>query len=823
MCPNFYPKLITFVLQIIYNMKISYNWLKNYIDVVIEPTKMSKMLTDCGLEVEGFEEIQTVKGGLEGLVIGEVISKDKHPDADRLNCTTINIGKEELLNIVCGAPNVAIGQKVVIATVGTTLYDGDDSFKIKKSKIRGQLSEGMICAEDEIGLGKGHDGIMVLDPAASIGALAKDYFKIENDVVFEIGLTPNRADATGHIGVARDLVAVTRLNDTANLLKPSVEAFKVDNSNRTIAVEIADADLCPRYSSLTISGITVKESPDWLKNRLLSIGLTPINNIVDVTNFVLHETGQPMHAFDADKITEDKVIVKTADDKSKFITLDETERELSNNDLMICNEKEPMCIAGIFGGIDSGVSEKTIAIFLESAYFNPVSVRKTAKRHALNTDASFRFERGADVNNTVYALKRAALLIKDIAGGEISSEIGDVYPNKIENFEIDFSYANCTRLIGENIEKSIINNILTALEIEIISETETELKLSVPPFKADVQREVDVIEEILRVYGYNNIELPKKLQSSLSYRQKPDKEKVTNLIADTLIANGFNEFLSNSLTKESYYGATKDELVYLSNPLSSELGVLRQSLLFNGLETIVYNQNRKSTDLKLFEFGKTYFKKKDTFEETNYLSLLLTGQFETENWNTKSDSVNFYQTKGMVDALVNRFGLSKMKFDSAPTDNIDLSYGLKYTINNIELVQFGKVEDSIQKKFGVNNEVFYAIFNYDNLIKLVNMNKVTYKALSKYPSVRRDLALLLDKSVQYAEIEKIALQQDRKLLKRVNLFDVYEGKNLEKGKKSYAVSFVFQDENKTLTDKAIDKTMDKLLNALTTNLDAKLR
>jgi len=804
-------------------MKISYNWLKNYLDVVIEPTKMSTILTDCGLEVEGFEEIQTIKGGLEGLVIGEVLTKEKHPDADRLNCTTVNVGLEEPLSIVCGAPNVDVGQKVVVATVGTTLYDGDSSFKIKKSKIRGQLSQGMICAEDEIGLGKGHDGIMVLPADVAVGTLAKTYFKVENDVSIEIGLTPNRADATGHIGVARDVAAVVGMHKEINLIKPSVADFKVDNTDKTIAVEVENTDLCPRYSSLTISGITVKESPDWLKNRLLSIGLTPINNIVDVTNFVLHETGQPMHAFDAAKIAGDKVIVKTVADKTKFTTLDDTERELSDKDLMICNASEGMCIAGVFGGADSGVSDKTTSIFLESAYFNPVSVRKTAKRHALNTDASFRFERGADVNNTIYALKRAALLIKEVAGGEVSSEIGDVYPTKIENFTIDFSYANCARLIGEEVDQDILKKILIDLEIVILEETNEGLKLSVPPFKADVQREVDIIEEVLRVYGYNTIKLPNKLQSSLSYRQKPDKEKVTNIIAETLIANGFNEFLSNSLTKESYYETSKDQLVYLSNPLSSELGVLRQSLLFNGLETIAYNQNRKSADLKLFEFGKTYFKKETKFKETNHLSLLLTGKFQNENWNTNSDNVNFYQLKGTVDALINRFGLAKMKMISEPTDANNLAYGLKYTVNNLELVQFGEVDAATQKQFGINNTVFYAIFNYDNLVKLTGMNRVVFKEVSKFPTVRRDLALLVNQSVSYAEIKSVAEQQERKMLKGINLFDVYEGKNIAEGKKSYAVSFVFQDDNKTLTDKVIDKTMDKIVNALIIKVEAQLR
>ncbi|MCO6500871.1 MAG: phenylalanine--tRNA ligase subunit beta [Vicingus serpentipes] len=805
-------------------MKISYNWLKNYIDVDVKPKQVETILTDCGLEVEGYEEIQSVKGGLEGLVIGEVLFKEKHPDADRLNLTKVDVGNGESLHIVCGAPNVEKGQKVVVATVGTTIYPTvGEAFQIKKSKIRGQLSEGMICAEDEIGLGDAHDGIMILDEKALVGTLAKDYFKVENDVVFEIGLTPNRADATGHIGVARDLVTVLNLSRKASLLKPSVKDFKIDNKDLTIDVEVVNPDLCPRYSGVTISNVSVQESPDWLKNRLRSIGLKPINNVVDVTNFVLHETGQPLHAFDAKQVKGNKVVVQTVADKSKFTTLDEEERTLSDKDLMICNAEESMCIAGVFGGIRSGVSDATQAIFLESAYFNPVSIRKTAKHHGLNTDASFRYERGADPNITIYALKRAANLIKEVAGGEISSEIIDVYPNPIPNFEIVFSYENCNRLIGEKIDKEVIKNILAGLEITIISETEEKLKLSVPPFKVDVQREVDVIEEVLRIYGYNQVELPKKLASSLSYRQQPDKEKVTNLIAELLVSNGFSEILSNSLTKESYYTALKSELVYIANPLSNELEVLRQSMLFNGLETIVYNQNRKSPDLKLFELGKTYLKKGEKFQETNHLSLLVTGMFKKENWNTSGDAANFYHLKGTVNALLNRFGLMQMNFKSEPSTLTSLSYGLKYSVNNIELVQFGRVDKKTQQQFAINNEVFYAIFNFDNLMKLMKANEVVYKEVPKYPIVRRDLALLLDQSVNYSEIEAIAFQQERKLLKEMNLFDVYEGKNLEKGKKSYAVSFVFQDEHKTLTDKQIDKMMNQLIQSLTTNLKAQLR
>ena len=805
-------------------MKISYNWLKNYIDTDVNPENISEILTDTGLEIDGMEKIQTIKGGLEGLVVGEVLTKEKHPDADKLNCTTINVGGEEALNIVCGAPNVAVGQKVIVATIGTTLYAGEDSFKIKKSKIRGQLSEGMICAEDEIGLGKGHDGIMVLDSATVVGTPAKVHFNIEDDYELEIGLTPNRADATGHIGVARDLVAVLGQKQEINLVKPSVESFKVDNTDLNIAVEVENAELCPRYSGVTISGIEVKDSPDWLKNRLLSIGLTPINNVVDVTNFVLHETGQPLHAFDAAKIAGNKVLVKTVTDKTKFTTLDDVERELSADDLMICNTEEAMCIAGVFGGSESGVSNTTTSIFLESAYFNAVSVRKSAKRHGLNTDASFRFERGADPRNTIYALKRAANLIKEVAGGTVSSEIVDVYPTEIKNFEIDFSFDNCDRLIGQAIDREVIKKILTDLEIEIVAENGDELKLSVPPFKVDVQREVDVIEEVLRIYGYNNIVLPDTLTSSLSYRTKPEKEKVTNIISDLLVSNGFNEMLSNSLTKSDYYKETADSLVRMKNPLSRELDVLRQSMVYDGLETIVYNQNRRTSDVKLFEWGKTYFKTETKFKEHSHLSLFISGASVNENWDTtNAGDVNFYQIKGVVNTIMEKFGMNKFNVRTEESDLNCLEYGLKHKVNNIDLVEFGKIDATTQKQFDINNEVFYVIFNYDNFMKLVAMNKVVYKEVSKFPTMRRDLALLIDKAVTYSSIKELASKQERKLLKAINLFDVYEGKNLPEDKKSYAVSFQFQDENKTLIDKQIDKVMTKIITALEKELGAQLR
>ncbi|TXB65174.1 phenylalanine--tRNA ligase subunit beta [Vicingus serpentipes] len=806
-------------------MKISYNWLKNYIDVTVNPEKISQILTDSGLEVEGFEKQQTIKGGLEGLVIGEVITKTQHPNADKLSLTAVDVGEENYLSIVCGAPNVAAGQKVVVATIGTTLYSGEDSFKIKKSKIRGELSEGMICAEDEIGLGKSHDGIMVLDVNAKIGTPAKEYFKIEDDYIYEIGLTPNRADATGHIGVARDIVAVLNTNDasTSKLLKPSVDNFKIDNANNVIEVEVQNEDLCPRYTGVTLSGIEVKDSPDWLKNRLLSIGLTPINNIVDVTNFVLHETGQPLHAFDADKIEGKKVRVGTLPDKTKFTTLDDKDRELSVDDLMICNDKEGMCIAGVFGGAKSGVSKSTTSIFLESAYFNPVAIRKTAKRQGLNTDASFRYERGCDPNITVYALKRAISLMKEVAGGQVSSDIIDVYPTPIKNFEVEFSFANCEKIIGEFISPVVIKNILSSLEIEILNEDENGLKLSVPPFKVDVQREIDVIEEVLRVYGYNTIKLPSTMNSAVVYRAKIDKEEITNSISDMLIANGFHEIMSNSLTKSSYY-KEQDTLVEVSNPLSSELDVLRQSMLYNGLEVVQYNQNRKTPNLKLFEFGKTYYKKEEKFKETNFLSLIVSGNHHDENWINNGGQANFYHLKGFVDSLITKFGLNNLKFVSKDSELNNLAYGLCYEVNNKELLNFGKIDVSVQKQFDINQEVFYAQINYDVLIELLSYTKnLQYKEVSKYPSVRRDLALLLDSAINYSQIEAIALKQEKKLLKNINLFDVYEGKNLELGKKSYAVSFVFQDENKTLTDNQIDATMNKLVSSFEKELGAKLR
>ncbi|MGE0562189.1 MAG: phenylalanine--tRNA ligase subunit beta [Flavobacteriales bacterium] len=803
-------------------MKISYNWLKNYIKTDLHPDKVAQLLTDTGLEVESVEKIQTVKGGLEGLVVGEVLTKIKHPDADRLNLTTVNVGAEESLHIVCGATNVEVGQKVVVATVGTTLYSGEDSFVIKKSKIRGQLSEGMICAEDEIGLGTSHDGIMVLDPSTKVGMLAKTYFNIEDDFVFEIGLTPNRTDAVSHIGVARDLAAAINLTTDCKISRPSVDAFKVDNNSLPIQVEVQDLEKCPRYSGVTLSGIQVKESPGWLKNRLKAIGLNPINNIVDVTNFVLHETGQPLHAFDADKISGNKVVIKTIADKSKFTTLDEKERLLSSNDLMICNEKDAMCIAGVFGGASSGVSASTKNIFLESAYFHSVSVRKTAKFHGLNTDASFRYERGADPEITVYALKRAVLLIQEVAGGKVSSEIVDVYPNKVEPFQVEFSFESCNRIIGQTINKEVIKKIILALEIQIINETIDNLTLLVPAFKADVHREIDVIEEVLRIYGYNNVELPALMSSALVYRQSIDKDKVINTISNLLVDQGFNEMLSNSLTKSTYYH-DKETLVKLLNPLSNELDVMRQNLLFNGLETVVYNQNRRTPNLKLFEVGKTYLKIKDKFEESSHLSLFITGNLFQENWNTTKTPTNFFHLKGVVNTILEKFGLDKSNFVFNHQGNDVYDYSLSYILNEKELLQIGKVAKKTQKQFDITNEIYFAQINLDVFVKQASKVKIQYKEIAKFPSVRRDLALLIDNQINYKQIEELAFKSEKKLLREVNLFDVYEGKNLDEGKKSYAVSFVFQDNEKTLTDVQVDRIIEKLISTLSTELGAKLR
>ena len=815
-------------------MNISYRWLKDYINLDYTASEVSAFLTQIGLEVGSMEEVETIKGGLRGLVIGEVLTCEKHPDSDHLSKTTVNVGNE-VLPIVCGAPNVAAGQKVVVATVGTTLYDGDNEFKIKKSKIRGEVSEGMICAEDEIGLGASHDGIMVLDASAVPGTPASAYFKIESDFVLEVDLTPNRIDSASHIGIARDLSAYISQKHPVSYHRPSVDGFKVDNHSLEIPVTVQNSDACPRYSGVTISNVTVKESPEWLKNKLKLIGLKPINNIVDITNFVLFETGQPLHAFDAAEIKGKKVVVRTLDAGTKFVTLDGTEREMHPDDLMICNASEGMCIAGVFGGLHSGVKDSTTSIFLESAWFDSVYIRKTARRHTLSTDASFRFERGTDPNGTIYALKRAALLIKEVAGGEISSEIVDVYPNPVADFQVDVTYANIKRLIGVDLGNEKIKQILAALEIRIENETETGLSLLVPPYRVDVKREVDVIEEILRIYGYNNIELPTNVNSSLQYSVKPNPTKLRNLVAEMLTAQGFNEIWSNSLTKTSYFENNPvfpiESTVKLFNPLSNDLGSMRQTLLYGGLESIAYNANRKNADLRLYEFGNCYFFKgselKDNpirnYREEEHLALFVTGDKESANWSNPVNKTSFFLLKSYTENVLKRLGFMVLNLKTEGYSNELISEGIQYFINGKKLVEFGVVSGKVLKAFGIENPVYYADFSMDVLFVELKNNKVTFAGLPKYPEVRRDLALLIDKSVQFNQLRDLAYRSERKLLQSVDLFDVYEGKGVPEGKKSYAISYILRDEEKTLNDQQIEKIMQKLVSTYERELGAQLR
>ncbi|MEZ4856996.1 MAG: phenylalanine--tRNA ligase subunit beta [Gelidibacter sp.] len=808
-------------------MKISYNWLKQFVNIDWTPEKTGELLTDLGLEVEGIHPFQSVKGGLEGIVVGEVLTCVQHSNADKLKVTTVNIGATEPLQIVCGAPNVAVGQKVPVATIGTTLYTKEgDAWTIKKGKIRGEESHGMICAEDELGLGKSHEGILVLDEKLKVGTLVADVFKVENDHVFEIGLTPNRADAMSHFGTARDLKAGLLQNDVnVELITPSVSAFHIDNRTLKIDVDVIDKDLAPRYCGVTISGLKVEDSPTWLQNRLKAIGLTPKNNVVDVTNYVLHELGQPLHAFDTSKIEGSKIIVKTLPKGTKFKTLDDVERELHEEDLMICDTQKPMCIAGVFGGITSGVTENTTSIFLESAYFNPVSIRKTAKRHALNTDASFRFERGIDPNITEYALKRAALLIQEIAGGEVTSDIVDFYPKKLEDFQVRLSFDNTKKLIGEEIPRDTIKRILMSLDIKINNVTETGLGLTVPAYRNDVQREADIIEEILRVYGYNKIKTTEKLNASISNTSRFEDFKLQNIIGNQLAAQGFFEILSNSLTTANYIQLSqqlKDEHnVEMLNPLSSDLSVMRQSLLFSGLEAVSHNINRRRFDLKLFEYGKTYHSYSDKHEEQKHLSLFVTGAKQNERWNANTQPSDFFYLKGIITSVLERLGLARFKV--SPITNDVFSEGLTLSIGKKTIVDFGLVTKKILKHFGITQDVLFADFNWDNVIDMAKHNTIKFKDIPKYPEVRRDFALLLDDNVSFEAIDTIAKQTEKQLLKNVDLFDVYQGKNLPKGKKSYAISFMFQDERSTLTDKQIDKIMKKLQTNFENQLGAELR
>jgi phenylalanyl-tRNA synthetase beta chain len=812
-------------------MKISYNWLKEYISDLPSPEETSEILTSIGLEVEGLEKFESVKGGMEGVVIGKVLSCKKHPDADKLSVTKVDTGTGEPLPIVCGAPNVAEGQKVAVATVGTTLYMGDKTLTLKKVKIRGEVSEGMICAEDELGLGDNHDGILILDDNAEIGKPAKEYFNIETDFVFEIGLTPNRIDGGSHLGVARDLAAWLKQTKKVELKKPDISDFQVDNKELIFDVEVADAEGCPRYSGLSITGLKVKESPTWLKNRLKAIGLNPINNVVDITNYVLHETGQPLHAFDAEKIAGNKVIIKTLPEGTQFTTLDEEERKLSGEDLMICNEKEGMCIAGVFGGIDSGVTGSTKAIFLESACFNPVNIRKTAKRHMLNTDSSFRFERGSDPNMTVFAAMRAAILMKEIAGGKVSSEIVDIYPRVIEDFKVKLDYSYLNTLVGKEISKEKVRNILANLDIKIENETDTALELAVPPYRVDVQRPADVVEEILRIYGYNNVEIHESLVSTLSYIEKPDREKINLLVAEMLSANGFSEIMANSLTKADYYKGEENNLVRIFNPLSNDLNAMRQSLVFGGLEAIEYNRNRRNPDLKLYEFGNVYFTDPEIkdenphkkYSEEFHLAVFLTGSTERDTWLSTGDTLNFFHLKAYVDLILRKLGIDPFSLETSEINDPFFIEGLRYNIKNKEIVRLGSISNTICKDFDIHAEVLFAEFKWDHVIELLKGHKTQYQPVSRYPEVKRDLSMILDREVSYESIREVAQFAERKLLKNMEIFDVYEGEKIKKGKKSYAISFTLQDENQTLKDKQIDNAMNRISSALESKLGAQIR
>ena len=818
-------------------MKISYNWLKEYIKTDIDAHSLSEILTSIGLEIEGVVEWESVRGGLKGVVVGEVLTCKKHPDADKLSVTTVDIGLPEPLKIVCGAPNVAAGQKVPVAVAGTTLYRGDETIELKKTKIRGEVSEGMICAEDELGLGENHDGIMVLDSDAVPGTPASEYFRIEHDTIFEIGLTPNRIDSGSHFGVARDLAAYLSLNSGIGhkAVRPSVDSFSHDSNTSGFEVIVKNTRDCPRYTGLTISDVKIGESPEWLKNRLRSIGLNPISNVVDITNFVQHEIGQPLHAFDADKVAGKKVIIDNLPDKTRFVTLDGLERNLSHRDLMICNEEEGMCIAGVFGGIKSGVSSETRNIFLESAHFNAVSIRKTSKRHSLQTDASFRFERGTDPNITVWALKRAALLMKELAGGKISSEIIDIYPKKIENAITEVSFSNIDRLIGKKIGRETIQRILGLLDFIILREDEEKMLIEVPAYRVDVKLEADVIEEILRIYGYNNVEISNHVNSTLSYIEKPDTEKAVNTVSDLLSGNGFAEIMCNSLNPAAWYEGDSDfdssQLVTLANPLSSDLNALRQSLLYGGLSSVIWNINRQCSDLKLYEFGSCYFRtghgsevpSVNDYTERKSLDLYITGKTGKESWNNKTGLSDFYHMKSVTEMIFARFGIDANLMSNGESNKKYFSESVTYIINNKVLAETGKLSKKMLSRFDIGQDVFYSHIDWDLLTRLIGKKTINFSELPKYPSVRRDMAMLLDREVKFIRIRDIAFKTERNVLREVNLFDVYESESLGANKKSYAVSFILRDDLRTLTDKNIDKVMDNLRRAFEKELGAVIR
>ena len=807
-------------------MKISYNWLKQFLNLDWEAAETGALLTDLGLEVEGISNFESVKGSLEGVVVGHVLSCDKHPNADRLKITKVDIGTENPVQIVCGAPNVAEGQKVPVATVGTTLYTKEgESWQIKKGKIRGEESHGMICAEDELGLGDSHEGILILSEALSPGTPCHKVFEIEHDQVFEIGLTPNRADAMSHFGVARDLKAGLEQKEIQKeLLTPSTSNFSIDNRSLKIDVEVENNSLAPRYCGLTISNIIVQESPDWLKNRLKAIGLSPINNVVDATNYVLHELGQPLHAFDAAKIKGGEIVVKTLPSGTRFTTLDGVERELHNEDLIICDSEKPMCIAGVFGGIHSGVTEHTSSIFLESAYFDPISIRKTAKRHGLNTDASFRFERGIDIELTEYALKRAAVLIREIAGGEISSEVVDLFSKKPNERQVFLTFDKINSLIGQEIPRDTIKSILSSLEIKVNNVTESGLGLTIPFYRVDVEREVDVIEEILRVFGYNNIDFKSKLNASIAGISRSASHNIQDIVGEMLAAQGFYEIMTNSLVAKDTmdFLSSNQDTIDILNPLSSDLSVMRTSMLPSGLATIAHNNNRQQTHLKLFEFGTTYHKTEQGQKESGHLSIFISGNRQRDNWLVANKPTDFFYLKGLVETILNRLGLSETKTKPLAEHTIFTEGQSIYSGGKI-LCSYGVVDKSILRKMEVKNNVYFADFDWDVILDILGNDNVTYREIPKFPEVTRDFALLLDEDVKFQQIVDIAWNTEKKLLKHVNLFDVYLGENLPEGKKSYAVSYTLQDENKTLTDKQIDKIMTKLKVNYEERLGATLR
>lgn len=818
-------------------MNISYSWLKQYIDTALGPDAVANILTNIGLEVEAVEYVEKIKGGLEGFVIGEVRTCEKHPDADKLTVTTVDIGQHALLNIVCGAPNVSPGQRVVVATVGATVYRGNESLLIKKAKIRGVVSEGMICAADEIGVGNDHSGILVLPAEAGIGVPARAYFGAEPEAMFVIGLTPNRIDGGSHFGVARDLAAYLGKDREIKLLKPDVSGFSVENEDLPIKVTIDNIRSCPRYAGVSMSHVRVADSPKWLQDRLRSIGMTPINNVVDVTNFVLHELGQPLHAFDADELRERRIVVRNLPEGTTFVTLDNVERRLSAHDLMICDGAGPVAIGGVFGGLHSGVTEKTSNIFIESAYFDPVSIRLTAKRHGLSTDASFRFERGVDPEMTLVALKRCAMLIREVAGGSISSGIVDVYPEPLKPVMVKVHFEQIDRLIGKNIERPLIRKILSSLDFQLISEEPDAMELQVPQYRVDVTREADVIEEILRIYGYNNVEVSDTLHTSLSYSNRPDHEKLVDMISEYLAGCGFYEIMCNSLTPSAYYTELTtfppENLVRILNPLSNELNVMRQTLLFGGLETIRHNTNRQRADLRMFEFGNCYFLRNmagsrlnlDKYHEQFNLALFITGNRHEPNWIANGKSTGFYELKAYLGNILNRLGIEEKQWEDAPIAGRQDIYldGLQYQAGGKVIAELAMLKPAILKPFDIRNDVFYAVINWEEVLKIRGDYRVSYSELPRFPEVRRDLALLLDQSVTFSRIRDLAYKTEGRLLKRVDLFDVYEGEQVAKGKKSYAVSFILQDMQSTLTDERIDRTIKKLMEAFSRELGAIIR